>query len=481
MKKIFLLFFFVVSAFSPFYAQNNQEKTAAQKTRQERKIESIWEGKLSIQSVSLRLAVKIYKKDDGLIGGFLDSPDQGIKDIPISSISMTEDSLKFTITAIRASYAGKLDKTAMTFVGVFKQANNELPLELKKVEKVTEVIRPQNPVKPYPYNEEEVAFENKKANIILAGTFTFPSRGNNFPVVVLVTGSGPQDRDETLLNHKPFLVISDYLTRNGFAVLRYDDRGIGKSKGNFARSTTEDFAGDALAAVEYLKTRKEINKKKIGIMGHSEGGIIAPMCAARSKDVAFIVLLAGPGVPGKEIIMRQAELIARAQGEKEENITKALTINKMLYDIVVSTSDSSLAAFKLNQAIDNFTASLSDEEKKNSEFKKEAMAAGIKQILTPWFRFFIKYDPRQDLVKLKIPVLALNGERDLQVDPKQNLPEIKKALNKAGNKKFKTIEIPGLNHLFQTVNKGTISEYGELEETFSPKALEIIKEWLIKI
>lgn len=476
MKRLVLFLFVTALLFTTCFAQNNQEKNTPA-VKQEKTFTSLWEGKIS----NLRIVLKIYNKDNGTIGGLLDSPDQGAKDLPVASVTLTEDSLKFNAPALRASFAGKLDKTTMTVTGIFIQMENEIPLVLKKVDKISEVKRPQTPAKPYPYNSEDITFENKKADVTLAGTLTFPKTGNNFRAVVMVTGSGPQDRDESLLNHKPFLVIADYLTKNGYAVLRYDDRGIGKSKGRFAAATSADFAEDALAAVEYLKTRKEIDKKKIGIMGHSEGGMIAPMCAAKSKDVSFIVLLAGPGVPGKDIIIRQGELISRAAGEKEEEIAKGVNINKQLYDIAINTKDSALAFSKMKTVIEKLVASLSEEALKNPNLKMEAQEAGIKQILSPWFRFFIKYDPRQDLVKLKIPVLALNGEKDLQVDPKQNLPEISKALKKAGNKKFRTVEIPGLNHLFQTISKGTVAEYGELEETFSPKALDIIKEWMSKL
>ena len=479
MKRLFLFLYLILLSASFLFAQDNGKDKAARQT--ERKYESIWEGKLKIQSTSLRLVLKIYKKADGSIGGFVDSPDQGAKDIPVGSVSVTEDSLKFAIPALRASYNGRIDKTGMNVSGNFKQAALDVPLELQKVDKVTEVKRPQTPIKPFPYNSEDITFENKEANITLAGTFTYPKEGSSFPVVVMVTGSGPQDRDETLFNHKPFLVIADFFARNGIAVLRYDDRGIGKSKGNFAKATSEDFASDALAAVEYLKSRTEINKKKIGIMGHSEGGLIAPMCAAKSKDVSFIVILAGPGVPGKDILLRQGYLIAKASGEKEDEIKKGLSFSKQLYDIVLASKDSTQAAEELELAIDEHISSLSPEERNKPDYKKENLQQAIKQISTPWFKFFMKYDPRKDLVKLKIPVLALNGGNDLQVDPKQNLPQIEKALKKAGNRKYKIVEIPGLNHLFQTIKKGTIDEYGEIEETLSPKVLEIAKDWILKI
>ena len=458
------------------FAQENQKK-------EEKKFTSLWEGKLKISAVSLRLVLKVFNNSDGSLGALLDSPDQGASanNIPVSTITMTEDSLKFVVQTIGASYAGKIYKDSAMVKGMFKQGPMALPLDLKKVEKLVEIKRPQNPQKPYPYNDEEVTFENKSANITLTGSFTYPKGEGKFPAVVLVTGSGPQDRDESLMNHKPFLVISDYLTRNGIAVLRFDDRGIGKSKGNFTTATSEDFATDALAAVEYLKSRKEVDSKKIGVAGHSEGGIIAPMCAVNSNDVHFIVMIAGTGVTGKEIILLQAKLISQASGVSEEKINKDNNISEKAYNIVLNETDNDKAEKQLNALYDEIYPTLSDEEKKEADSQKPMMAQQIKQILSPWFRFFLKYDPRPTLENITVPVLAINGGKDVQVDPKQNLPEIEKALKAGGNKNFKIVELPGLNHLFQKCKTCTPTEYGELEETFSVDALRIMKDWILEV
>jgi hypothetical protein len=263
--------------------------------------------------------------------------------------------------------------------------------------------------------------------------------------------------------------------------LRYDDRGVGKSTGNFSTATTVDFSNDALAAVEYLKTRKEINPKKIGIIGHSEGGLIAPMCAANSNDVAFIVLLAGPGVRGKEILELQNELIMRANGSSEDEIKKSLSQSKKIYQLIIDEVDSSSIYNKLVEMYNEEFSKMTDEEKKKPENSKEYFERQVKTVLSPWFRFFIKYDPRPTLEQITIPVLALNGEKDLQVPPKQNLPEIEKALKNAGNKNFKIVELPKLNHLFQPAETGSVSEYAKIETTFSEDALKIIKDWILDI
>ena len=470
MKKILYAFVLMVVIAVNSFAQQT-----------EKKYESLWEGKLKIGAVELRLVLKIYQTEDKTHHADLDSPDQGALNIPTTYTSVTDDSLKFEIKNIGASFSGAFIKDSALVRGKFAQSRMNMPLTLKKIDKLTEVKRPQMPKKPFEYNEEEITFENKEANITLAGTFTFPKGEGKYPAVVMVTGSGPQDRDESLLGHKPFLVISDYLTRNGIAVLRFDDRGIGKSKGNFAAATSVDFATDALAAVEYLKTRKEVDAKKIGVAGHSEGGLIAPMCAVNSSDVSFIVLLAGPGVSGKDVIVLQTELILRANGSKEEDVQKAKNENMRIFNVVAEETDSLQMFNKLLAMYNDDISKMSDEEKKKPENSKESFDRNIKQILSPWFRFFIKYDPKPTLEQVTVPVLALNGEKDLQVDPKQNLPEIEKALKTSGNKNFKTIELPGLNHLFQPATTGAPAEYSTIETTFSEDALKIVKDWILEV
>ncbi|MEW6194208.1 MAG: alpha/beta fold hydrolase [Bacteroidota bacterium] len=468
MKKTTLLLICLISLSWNLIAQEKKE----------RKFESLWEGKLKIGSVSLRLVLKTFLKDDGTLGAFLDSPDQGAKDIPVTFASVTDDSLKFKIDMIGATYNGKIEKDSLVVVGNFSQAGMNLPLNLKKVEKVAEILRPQNPQKPYPYNEEEVVIENRSANIKLGGTFTFPGEEKKYPAVVLVTGSGSQDRDETIFNHKPFWIIADYLTRNGIAVLRYDDRGIGKSGGDPSTATTADFVTDVIASVEYLKTKNEIDQTKIGIIGHSEGGMIAPMAVSLSDDIAFIVLLAGPGLTGKDILIKQTELILKAEGTKEEELAKQVNRNKKIYNIIANEPDSLTAYHKLEELYNLDFAQMSEEEKKDPTNSRDVFERNVKIILSPWFRFFLKFDPKLYLETVTVPVLAMNGEKDLQVPPKENLSAIDEALKTAGNKNYKIVELPGLNHLFQTCKTCTVSEYGQIEETFSPEALKIIGDWI---
>lgn len=467
MKKLLLLIILILQL---GYA-NAQEKT-------EKQFISLWEGNLKINAISLKIVIKFFNNDDKSLGAFLDSPDQGVKNIPASFAKLTDDSLIVKIASIGGTFAGVIDKETKTAKGMWKQGQLETELSLANVEKLSEVKRPQTPMKPYPYNEEEVVFLNHEDNITLAGSFTYPKSGSNFPAVVLVTGSGRQDRDETLFEHKPFLVLADYLTRNGIAVLRYDDRGVGKSKGNFANSTSEDFARDAISAVEFLKTRKEVNLDFIGLIGHSEGGLIGPMAANISSDIKFLVLIAGPGVVGKDLLVLQEELILKASGMSEDEIKKQVESSVKSYEIVMNEPDSAKAYQKLKNLYEEELSKLSAEERNKPEYSIANFERGAAQILSKWFRFFIKYDPRLALENITIPLLALNGTKDTQVSSKQNMPAIDEALKMAGNKNYKLVELEGLNHMLQHAETGAVTEYGKIEETMSEEALKIIADWI---
>jgi pimeloyl-ACP methyl ester carboxylesterase len=436
-----------------------------------------WNGLLKVQGTQLRIVFNIEKSENGFTST-MDSPDQGAKGIPVTSTSFENQTLKLTVTNLRIEYEGVLGNDN-TIAGNFKQAGMSFPLNLSRenIEK-EKLVRPQEPKKPYPYYEEEIVFENQKAGITLAGTLTLPSKEGNFPAVILISGSGPQNRDEELMGHKPFLVLSDYLTRNGIAVLRFDDRGTAASKGDFKTATSEDFASDVTAGVNYLLTRKEINKKKIGLIGHSEGGIIAPMVANSSKDVAFIVLLAGTGIPGDQLLLLQQELIGKASGLSDDVIQKTKQTNSRAFEIIKKSTSSEQLKQELTdyitQSLDDMPESQKPAGMSESDFAKKQ----VDQITRPWMLYFIKYNPAVALEKVKCPVLALNGEKDLQVPPKENLEAIKNALAKGKNKKVTAIELPGLNHLFQECKIGIPAEYATIEQTISPSALTEVLKWI---
>ena len=461
MKKFTLVFLIVLISFTSF-AQD---------------ITGQWNGALKIQGTQLRLIFKISNKDNGLIST-MDSPDQGAEGIPTTTTSFENSTLKITLTSAKIEYEGILGKDNI-IVGNFKQAGQIFPMNLskEKIEKET-LVRPQEPTKPFPYYSEDIMFENKKAGINLAGTLTLPKKDGIFPVVILISGSGPQNRDEELLGHKPFLVLSDYLTKNGIAVLRFDDRGTALSKGDFKTATSFDFATDVEAGIEYLKTRKEINKKQIGLIGHSEGAIIAPIVASRSKDISFIVLLAGPGIQGDKLLLLQQKLIGKASGISDDNLAKNELTYRKAFDIV----NQSTSTKQLNIDLTNFIKqSLKDSP--NTEIpggmsEDDFVKLQVNQITNPWMQCFIKYNPAPTLEKVKCPVLALNGAKDLQVPPKENLEAIKEALIKGGNKKAIIKELQNLNHLFQECKTGLPQEYSTIEQTFSPTALTEILNWL---
>jgi pimeloyl-ACP methyl ester carboxylesterase len=454
-------------------AGSAQDKAPANKG-----IAGIWQGTLKLGAVELRVVIKVPEKKTGKMAGTLDSPDQGAKDIPVDTVELTDGKVKVVVKAVNATFEGKANKDLTEIVGEWKQGPGKLPLTLKRVAKAVVVNRPQHPKKPYPYREEEVKFKNEKAGIEFTGTLTLPRGDGPFPAVFLITGSGPQDRDETIFAHKPFLVLADHLTRHGIAVLRADDRGVGGSGGDTMKSTTADFAGDALAAVAFLKGRKEINSKQIGLIGHSEGGIVAPLAATRSPDVAFIVLLAGTGLNGEEILYLQGQAVLKSMGASEKMLARQRSSQEMIFKIVKEEKDNDKAKERIVKAAKEILAKLLPEEKK--EVEKFEQPGQLDMVVTPWFRYFLTYDPRPVLRKVRVPVLAVCGEKDVQVPPKENLKAIHEALEAGGNKDHTEKELKGLNHLFQTCKTGAVTEYGQIEETFAPAALKEVSDWIVK-
>ncbi len=432
-------------------------------------IDGVWTGALDLGSVKLRLAFHIMNTADGL-KATMDSLDQGAMGVPVTSVTRNGTALKIALKQIDGVFDGKISEDKTTVAGTWTQHGDSRPLVLTRAKDkaALELKRPQNPVRPLPYREEEVSFENKVQGDTLAGTLTIPQGKGPFTAVLLITGSGPQDRDESLMGHKPFLVLSDWLTRNAIEVLRVDDRGVGKSTGVFGTATTADFATDVEAGVAFLKTRPEVNPKKIGLIGHSEGGVIAPMVAARNPDVGFIVMLAGSGVPGDQILVEQRTLIAEAGGMSKEEAEKDAVEERAVLALVVKEKDSPELEKDLRQKLAEYV-------------KDPELGAQVQVLTSPWFRYFLAYDPGPVLGRVKCPVLALNGEKDLQVPPKQNLAAIRKALEDGGNKNFEVVELPGLNHLFQTAKTGSPAEYGAIEETMSPVALEKMSGWILQL
>jgi pimeloyl-ACP methyl ester carboxylesterase len=419
-----------------------------------------WLGTLQAGGANLRIAIHVDRGAGGELTGKMDSLDQGARGIPISSLSLDGRKFAFTVPSVSGKYSGTLSADGQQLDGTWSQGPASLPLVFKRA-KPEATRRPQDPVAPFPYESVDVTIPNAGAKVSLAGTLTFPKGAKGVPAVVLVSGSGPQNRDEEIMGHKPFLVLADHLTRKGIAVLRYDDRGVGKSTGNFAQATTLDFATDAEAAVAFLKGRPEVNASRIGIVGHSEGAIVAPIVASRSSSaVAFLVLMAAPGVPGEQVMYEQAAALNRAQGNSQEAIAANRAMQTRIFNILRTETDVTVAADKI---------------------KAIAGPAQAKALTSPWFRMFLTLDPAEYLRKVRVPVLAINGELDLQVLAGQNLPAVAKALEAGGNRDYALVKLASLNHLLQTAKTGGANEYSQIAETISPRALDTISSWILTL
>jgi pimeloyl-ACP methyl ester carboxylesterase len=426
-----------------------------------------WSGSLSAGGAEYFLVFHVTEAEDGL-AATMDSPDQGAYGIEASSAVYANDTLTVGFAAIAGEYVGTLSEDG-NLTGTWTQGGQAFPLELSPAEEETpEARRPQEPAEPLPYLAENVVFTNAEAGIDLAGTLTLPGGPGPHPAAVLISGSGPQNRDEEVFGHRPFLVLADHLTRQGVAVLRYDDRGVGESGGSFATATSLDFATDADAAMAYLQGRGEIDAGRIGLIGHSEGGVIAPMLAAESDDVAYVVMIAGPGIRGDALLIMQGEAINRAAGATEEQIATNHELQRRLFEAVASHAAESDLEAEVRELFAESAAGMTT-----------AQVDGQVAFLTsPWMRWFLAHEPVEVLERLTVPTLAVTGSKDLQVPAEANLSAIEGALTAAGNPDFEVVVLDGLNHLLQTAETGLIAEYGRIEETMAPVALRTIGDWI---
>ncbi len=466
MKKAMIFIAILVS--TAVYAQNDPS--------------GIWEGKLNINSMTLRIVFHIDKTEAGNYKATMDSPDQNAKGIPCSNVIFNNDSL-----IIESKLAGLILKSHFenkeSLKAVIVQGGNSIPLDLKHVLKETVQNRPQTPKPPFNYNVDSVEYDNADKTVHLGATLTYPKTGGPFAVAVMITGSGLQDRDETIFEHRPFAVIADHLTKNGMAILRVNDRTKGKSKGEVVHATSADFANDVMTSIQYLLTRKEIDKNKIGVIGHSEGGFIAPMIYTKWPQLAFIISLAGTGVSGADILLKQQTdvskpVLSRDAYKSFYSLTKQTLLT--IHDFALEND--SVILEKSKTVFSNWKASSNDTILTQLNLKMAApelyVNKQVKPELQPWFKYFIATEPDQFWSKVKCPVLVLNGEKDIQVYAEQNTTAIVASLKKARNKYVSIKIFPGLNHLFQHCTKCTVNEYGELEETFSIETLDVMNNWL---
>jgi len=435
-------------------------------------LDGAWDAALKSPNGALLHLVLHVRTSEAGTTATLDSIDQLAYGLTVNAIHHDGEAVDFEMTAVNVRFAGTLSADGKTLVGTWTQGGQTGALTFTRragADANAQPRRPQTPVKPYPYREAEVTFDDGPG-VKLAGTLTLPPGPGPFPAVVLVSGSGPNTRDEPILGHQIFLVLADHLTRRGIAVLRYDKRGVGQSTGDYKTATTQDFANDAEAAAAYLRGRPEIDAGRVGLIGHSEGGEIAPMVASSDPKVAFIVMMAGPGVDGEAILLEQSRLIGEAMGIPNAQVAAATALDEKLYAVVRAEKDPSVAAAKVKEM-------LADDPMGHS-LPIAALDNESATVISPWFRFFLAYDPAPTLAKVRCPVLALNGSLDLQVPPDQNLPPIRKAL--AGNPDAEVDELPGLNHLFQDAKTGAPGEYGQIEETISPAAMDLMTSWILK-
>ncbi len=439
--------------------KESQETDPANSGAQDRspaELSGIWTGNLAVGSDSLPLVFRTAQDGQWV----MDSPEQGVRGIPAELELSGSSTVRFTVPSAQGYFEGAVNAEG-SIEGSWVQAGLEFPLILiRSDEESASLRRPQDPVPPYPYRSQVVNFENPEAGIILEGTLSIPEGDGPFPAVVLVSGSGPQNRDEEILGHRPFLVLSDALTRWGIAVLRYDDRGVGRSQGDFASASSEDFAGDALSALNYLKNRPETDESLTGLAGHSEGGLIGIYLGERNPDISFLVLLAPSVLPGDRQLILQNELLMRASGLSDAQIEANSAINRRLYDLALVDGDEDQIVSRMTDVMLSAGLSAAD---------ARAQAAGLR---SSWMRFFLSYDPSAEINSLTMPVLALFGGLDVQVDARANSEPIRS----------ETIEVrvyPGLNHLFQTAETGLPSEYGSISETMNPQVLEDIADWIL--
>jgi hypothetical protein len=430
-------------------------------------------------AIVLRAGMEFEAAPCGQVYVTLDSPDQSANNLPVTALAYAGDSLRFAMAYLDGAFRGVVSRDGTQITGAWTQGAASLELRLTKGDSAIG-RRPQEPTPPYPYDTVAVTYENPADGIRFAGTLTLPPGDGPFPAVLMITGSGAQNRDEAIMGHRPFLVLADHLTRRGVATLRVDDRGVGGSTGNTMSATIADNAGDALAGVTFLQTQPRVDPRRIGLLGHSEGGWVAPLAATRSAGVAFLVLLAAPGVTGEEIRHAQDSVMAVVGGASLDYVAGDRAVSQAIYDALKAERDDSLALVRMGQGVNAARAGLTPRQRAvlDSAWAGVDVTAAWQTLVTPWFRYLLTYDPRPILARVTVPVLAIFGEKDVQVPPAQSVPPMDSAFRAAGNRAVTIRVFPNLNHLFQHATTGLVNEYGRIEQTIAPEVLEAIGEWI---
>ncbi len=448
-------------------------------------VEGDWYGLITVNDVDLSVVFHIKKdKEKGEYVTTVDSPDQSVFDIPTDETTISDNVVKFSAKSMFLSFKGEYSKRNDAITGSLMQGFNSKQIRLTRTPQEKKIVKRKQEPNDIPYISEEIKVKNRKDEIILAGTLTMPEDKEFSHAVILISGSGPQDRnsDMGIMNHRPFLVWADYLTRNGIAVIRYDERGVGGSTGDYSKVTSVGLSNDSEAIFEYVKSREDFKGVKVGFVGHSEGGMIAPMIAARNPEVDFVVLLAGPGVAVSELMLNQKYNFSKVGGLSDEDIEYDQMASKKVYAYIKAHPE---------QNEDEFYSGLSEIVKENvSDYPPSILGARTKEQMvdfelgvytSPWFRYFIAYDPFLNLAQTECPLFALNGTLDLQVDNDMNLDGIKLAMEKGKNENYKLKSYEALNHLMQKAKTGAMAEYGQIEETVNEEVLTDVKDWILEL
>jgi len=442
----------------------------------------IWQGTLDAMGSELRVVFTVSAGEGGTYSATMASPDQGAEGIPVEEAVLEGSAVRFGVASVMGAYKGALGEDGKTITGEWSQGGMTFPLTLERVAEAPTIVRPQEPPAGATlYNSEQVTYQNPGAGIAIGGAITVPNGPGPFPAVILISGSGAQDRNETVFGHRPFLVLADSITKRGIAVLRVDDRGVGATQGDLQQSTSRDLADDVRAGIEFLKKRPDIDPKRIGLLGHSEGALIAPMVAADTKDVAFVVLLAAPGLVGEDVLYDQARRIGEAAGETPEAVERGRKLQQAVFDVVKAQPDNALATEELRGVIKAGVAELPEATQAELAGSLDAFIDGqIRMVIAPWFRFFLTYDPMPVLGKVTCPVLALYGGKDLQVSPGANSGPVESALKAGGNADYTVKTFDAVNHLFQTATTGLPDEYPKIQETMAPEVLKFMGDWILE-
>lgn len=443
-----------------------------------RTIVGFWLGTLHVGALEFRVALALQSGSGGAWQGTLRSLDQASTDRSFDVLTWEGHTVAFELSRNRIAFSGTLDDRGQRIDGQWKQGGRAYPITFERVAAFPERRRPQEPKPPLSYDVELVTFENHAGKVRRSGTLTLTRSRASASAVLLISGSGAQDRDESAFGHRPFLVLADNLTRRGIVVLRVDDRGVGGSTGDLSLATLDDSAGDVLSAVQFLKGRKEVDSRRIGLIGHSEGGVVAALAAARSREIAFVVMLGAPGVPFEDVRHAQTARIGKSLGASDAAIESMRGMNRRLFALIRSAPDRATIDGSARFEVEQFLAGLAPAERAEFRELTEMLVEGYHEMNSPWFRSLLAYDPQATLTMVQCPVLALFGGKDIQVAAAENLEAIRSALRERKNADFTAEELADLNHLFQSCETGALSEYGRIEETFAPVALSRIGGWI---